>query len=575
MEAQGTIWCNLPLEIWDHIMSYMNTDDLANYCLVSKAWYSICAPYLYQSIMIEDPDDLAVVLCNSPRAPGRHVKKIVLDYEGMSLEETYDQLRMLIDYCPNVEVFTSDEILTFLWWNSFLKVLQDGHVWRKIQKIPETIRESDNMDLYYQCSRHLRQSLQTIQLLGPRFGPVRDTDVCWLGDFPCLNSLEVYPRIGFATVQDFELLLKYTQHLRQLTVDWHDFGLSQAELEWLEATQARQMPRIDIYPSMECLRVTGCFSFDSVYMPQLCYFLQKFPRLKTAQLTIHSANMFDNIFTQYISRTPHVVIKVRYATILLQVLSTFVGLEYQKVLELEYAPEFHYLRQMVVRLKMTKNEVHCSIIGELEDDFLSSVSIDILQTIGFRIHHLTIEHPFRIWQGFNLGIYGDLCPRLQTLEVSYVEVEQFALDVLEEHRELRHIKLIDSVINNDAIFSALSTLVPNLETLVLENCTFFRERAFPFTLVMDMPHTRFSHHLHIDLTNVDFEKILLRLSIGTKRSNYYLCQDNGTIQVPNFVVQELYANYHPYVATLFIRCQSLRRLELTLPDEEKNIVCYF
>jgi hypothetical protein len=93
--------------------------------------------------------------------------------------------------------------------------------------------------------------------------------------------------------------------------------------------------------------------------------------------------------------------------------------------------------------------------------------------------------------------------------------------------------------------------------------------------MIDMPHTRFNHHLHIDLTNVDFEKILLRLSIGNKKTNYYLCQDNGTMQVPNFVVQELYANYHPYVATLFIRCQYLHRLELTLPDEEKDIVCYF
>ncbi|KAG1559523.1 hypothetical protein G6F46_002736 [Rhizopus delemar] len=504
MEFKSAVWSNLPLEMWDQIISHLSIEDLVNYCLVNKTWNLICTPYLYNTIYLEDlTDDYIPFICLSPHQLGRFVKRIKFMEGSYDLEELYERLTMLIDYCPNVEVFESDdENMSYGWWKTFLRIMQEGHIWTKLQRIPDTIRESDNLELYYQCVREVRSSLTNLQLLGPRSTPVRIENVAELRLFPCLTRLNIFPRIGYATKQDYELALRYASQVAELDIDWHDFGLTQTELDTLEALQ--NIPQtVEAYPSMKKVSINGCFSFDAIYMPQISYFLQKFPCLQELQVTIHSSAVFDIQSIEHMTRIPFIILKVRYISALLQLLNSLIKFQHPRTIQLEYTPEFHYLRQIVVQLTMTSDGIHCNITGEYEDDFSSSVSSVILNILGPQLHRLIIEHPCHFWSFFNLGIYGDCCPNLKSLQISYIEVDHYLPITNKCHIHLTELKLNKANLS-DGVLTEISNFLPNLQKLVMHECHFPNETNLPVTLIMDMPNTRFDKVLELDLISLNF-----------------------------------------------------------------------
>ncbi|KAG1454379.1 hypothetical protein G6F56_007336 [Rhizopus delemar] len=534
--------------------------------MINRAWYAMCTPYLYNLLLLEDlSDEVIPIICHSPRNMCRHVKTIRLMDGHFDLDTMRHNLTLLISHCQNVEAFESDdENMSYGWWSMFLQVMQEGYVWQRIKKIPDTIRENDNMELYYRCANELKHSLASLQLLGPRFTTLNVSDVDMLSNYSCLNMLNIFPRIGYSNYQDYELLLRYANRVTELIVDWHDLGLTQEELSTMEAHQLRRIPEpIDIYPRLKSLTVGGCFSHETVYSSQIRYFLQKFPGLQEIYLTIHSSAPLDDYCIRCLIRIPLLVIKIRYATTLIQILQSFARIRGPTTLRVEYLPEFRFLRQMTIQFNITARDTHCHIDGEYQDEFASSVTSEVLTILGERINMLTIEHPGHFWSGFNLAAYGDHCPNMHSLRICFIEVNRYGPELYEKHIQLTEIILKRSTIH-DGVFKEMSNALPNLSNLTINSCSFASLEVEPMHIMMDMPFTQFKL-LDLDFGAFVDKQFLVRIFSNDERCMVcYIYQEDKLLCVPTFVVKELYANYFPHFITLSLRCKALNKLVLQL-----------
>ncbi|KAI9266087.1 hypothetical protein BY458DRAFT_437593 [Sporodiniella umbellata] len=453
--------------------------------------------------------------------------------------------------------------MSYDWWDAFLAVIQRGHVWKKIKQIPETIRESENLELYYQCAYQLRDTLTVLQILGTRFTTIRPADISQLEEYPNLKILNVFPRYGFSTIQDYELLFVYADQITELIIDWHDLGYSPNELSALEDRQSRAPTRPQTtYTKLKKLTIGGCFSHPTLYTLQVRYFLQKFPTLEEIELTYQGLYPIDELCYQSLIQIPSLIIKIRYVELLLQLLRSFIQDTNRRRFRAEYLPEYRFMRQVTVQIHLGPEGIDCLIHGEYENDFSNSTVSEVLNLLGFRIFRLSIEHPGHFWEGFNLALYGDYCRQIRFLEIYFISVSRYLPDQARKHPSLSEIRLRRATVH-ELVFSDMSLALPSLHTLRLNNCTFPTMEGAPMHLQLNMPYTCF-HWLEIDLDSYADQELLVRLSkTQSCCTEYYILEkQKGLARVPLFVVNELHANFYPHYTTLSILCRSIAHLVL-------------
>ncbi|CEI96461.1 hypothetical protein RMCBS344292_10621 [Rhizopus microsporus] len=285
---------DLPQELYDHIISYLDRCDMYQFCLVSKAWYSFWSPYLYRNVALTGFNKRYDLETYFPRHLGQYVKEIEISCGGIITSGTYRNLKILTNYCPNVEslvCYGSD--LPIEWWLIFQHVLREGHMWRRVREIPEPTILTRDMELYYQSADLVRDSLQSIYLAGPDDRCVMAQDVKRFATYKNLQQVTVLAQKGFTMIEDFELLFRYTDHLTHMTIDWTKSVPCE---EWAQAcTINDKEPSQNIQPCPSVKQLILHLHPDcclDCYFPLLDYFCAKFIGLRV----IFIANFIESIY---------------------------------------------------------------------------------------------------------------------------------------------------------------------------------------------------------------------------------------------------------------------------------------
>ncbi|KAI8139162.1 hypothetical protein BJV82DRAFT_673022 [Fennellomyces sp. T-0311] len=488
----GSIITNLPIEIIDHISTYLDQNDLLQCANVSPSWYINFLICWYRSVKLishsksirflkvleksAKPAKRRRTQGNKSSIPriddlGQYIRSLELS-DGLMTTNAIKQLALL---CPDVSS------VLFRWDNSQTSPEQ-------VTDLTRAFRTPTRLFEYFHPSSLVQLSLEA----GPSFpsAPLRrmsDMTFKVLHHLPQLQSLKMRYAV-YITIKDMQKLHSLCQTLKHLHIDWASIEFDDASMSWDEietVTPARTMQSFTFPNPVWC----RSRSFEG---PWFKFITHKYPALKS--LGIYH-EMTDKGLYREQPELPtggdETFLRKHFPQLETLHLGRFSG---------HCSMVFPKLVKGISKIKLCDVDTTGAFADWIHNDATANIDYLSLQTLPASIGklnnctHLHELHLSGLWPatGYQKLPLDDVlsnCPALQTLITSQCTIHYNYPP--RKKSPLKKLILADSMLLDNAVLAHVGEQCPKLVHLQLFRCIWYSV-AEKHLIKIDMPQHWFS-----------------------------------------------------------------------------------